>query len=479
MPRPDRLDIEPDARATLLLTVLVGAQFMISMDATIVNVALPSVSVGLGISQLDLGWVVNAYALAFGGLLLVGSRAGDRFGRRRMFLIGTAVFTLGSLACGVASNESILIAARALQGVGAAVMSPVAMSLILVAFNGRERHRALGLWSSMSGVAGSVGMLLGGLLAMLSWRWNFWVNIPAGLAILLLGRRVLVESQQPAAGPPDLLGALLGTSGIGLMVYGVVAAERVGWTSWQSGGLIVVAAILLGAFLAVQVRAADPLVPLTIFRNRHVAVGNAVTALVGGGGQVFYFVLTLYLQRVLGFSPLSSGLVFLPVGIGIAATSLPAARLIRALGIRTVLSGGLVFMIVGLSWLAQASTGTQYLTGIAVPTLIWGVGFGLAQSGAFIAGAQNVGPESAGVASGLIATTYRIGGAVGLAAMASLATFRSGTGGPPDQSALAAGYSWALLGAGAFAILGAALTFLLPSEHTFPTFRPHAATRGA
>ncbi|NUT96942.1 MAG: MFS transporter [Saccharothrix sp.] len=449
-------------RTRLILTALIGAQFMISMDATIVNVALPSIKEQLGFAQADLGWVVNAYALPFGGLLLLGARLGDALGTKKVFVAGTVLFSLASLWCGLADSAAALVAARALQGVGAATMSPVAMTMLVAAFDGRARHRALGWWGAMSGLAGGLGMLVGGLLSTASWRWNFLVAVPVGVLVLVLSRH-LDQHRVPRVGRPDVLGAVLSTTGLLLVAYAVVGTERDGWAAWSTSGLLGVALLLLAGFVLWQRRAADPLVPLRIFGNRNVSAGNAVIALTGAIGQITYFMLTLYLQQVLGYGPLASGAVFLPISAVLLLVSTRTAWLIKLVGLRGTLAFGLGVTAVGSLWMSTVPAEGDYLTDIAGPSVVWAFGWGIAQASSFIAGAQGVGADLAGVASGLIATTYRLGGAIGLAVVVTAAAVRTESGGG-SVDALTGGHQLAFLVAAGFAAVAAALCALLQPQ---------------
>ncbi|GAB2445412.1 MFS transporter [Nocardia tengchongensis] len=456
-------------RTGLVMLVLVGAQFMISMDATIVNVALPSIRDQLGFSDVALSWVVNGYALPFGGLLLLGARLGDRLGAQRVFRWGTVVFAVSSLWCGLATGPIDLVAARAVQGVGAALMSPVAMTLLVARFDGPARHRALGWWGAMSGLAGGLGMLLGGALTTVSWRWNFLINVPIGIAILLLSRYT-GDRRLPAVGRPDVLGALLSTTGLLLVAYAVISTERLGWTDWSTSGLLGVALLLLAGFTVWEARVRDPLVPLRIFGFRSVSAGNTVIALVGAIGQITYFTVTLYLQQVLDYSPLRSGAVFLPISVTLFVVSTAVPRLIARFGLAAALGGGLAVAAAGLIWLAAHPPQGSYLRDVLAPTVIWAAGWGIAQAASFVAGAQGVEAELAGVASGLIATTYRLGGAIGLASMITLAAARTEHLRPTTSAAhaLAGGITAAWWAGAGCALVATAVTLLLRRPAPIP-----------
>jgi EmrB/QacA subfamily drug resistance transporter len=459
----------------LFVGVLIGVQFMVSLDATIVNVALPSVQQDLGMTPASLGWVVNAYALSFGGLLLLGARLGDTLGRRRVLVAGATVFALSSLWCGLAAGPGQLLAARAVQGCGAALMSPVAMAIVIATLDGRERHRVLGLWGAMSGLAGGLGMLAGGVLGLFSWRWNFLVNVPICAVLVPLALRRVPESRVARVGRPDVLGALLSATGLALLVFAVVRTREVGWGTPATLVPLALAAALLTAFVLWQRRAFDPIVPLRIFRLRTVSVGNAVTALTGGAGQVTYFFITLYAQQVLDFASLASGLVFLPISAAIFLTSTRASGLIQLMGLRHSLMAGLALSAVSLVWLARTPPDGSYAADLLIPSVLWGLGWGLAQAASFITPARGVDAELAGTASGLIATTYRVGGAACLAVMITIAAGRAGEGSTTVLPAPAMGH--ALLGGAVVCLLGLLLTALLPRDTDAPRATP--VTRAA
>ncbi|MEW2016024.1 MFS transporter [Rhodococcus sp. NPDC076796] len=457
-------------QATALVTlILVGSQFMVSMDATIVNVALPSMQDSLGLSGSALPWVVNAYALPFGGLLLLGARLGDYIGRRRVFIAGTLLFTVASLACGLASTPIELIAARGVQGVGAAAMSPVAMAILVAEFEGAQRNRVLGLWGAMSGLAGGVGMVAGGLLTSASWRWNFLVNVPVGVAVLA-GSALLPPGRPRTIGRPDVIGAMLAAVGLSTIAYGVAIAGESGWTSYSTLGSLGSGAVVVALFTLWQRRAETPLVHLGIFRNRAVSIGIVIVAITGALGQVTYFTYTIYLQREHGFDPVAAGFAFLPISIILFAASTRVQMLIAKVGLRRSLSAGLMLSAVGLLWSTRIGSDESFASEFLGPSILWSLGWGIAQATSFIAAAQGTSSAESGTVSGLISTTYRLGGAIGLAAILSVAAASStvlqsgGTGGDLLDGLRAAW--WA--GAG-LAFIGALLSYALPSPQRTST----------
>lgn len=466
--RPRRFGKSKQATA-LVTSILVGSQFMVSMDATIVNVALPSMQDSLGLSGSALPWVVNAYALPFGGLLLLGARVGDYIGRRRVFIAGTLLFTLASLACGLASTPVELIAARGVQGVGAAAMSPVAMAILVAEFEGSQRNRVLGLWGAMSGLAGGVGMVAGGLLTSASWRWNFLVNVPVGIAVLV-GSALLPAGRSRTVGRPDVIGAMLAAVGLSTIAYGVAIAGDSGWTTFSTLVFLGSGAMVVALFTLWQRRAEAPLVDLGIFRNRSVSIGIVIVAITGALGQVTYFTYTIYLQREHGFDPVTAGFAFLPISIILFAASTRVQMLIAKVGLRQSLGAGLMLSAVGLLWSTRIGSDDSFASAFLGPSILWSLGWGIAQATSFIAGAQGTSSAESGTVSGLISTTYRLGGAIGLAAILSIAAASStvlqsgGTGGDLLDGLRAAW--WA--GSG-LAFIGALLSCALPSPQRTST----------
>jgi EmrB/QacA subfamily drug resistance transporter len=434
----------PQQRHWLVTVVVVClAQFMVILDATITNVALPSIQADLDFSNSDLQWVVNAYMLVFGGFLLLGGRAGDLFGRRRLFLIGISLFTLASLLDGLATSPAALVGARALQGLGAALVSPAALSIITTTVpEGPDRAKALGAFAAISGGGGAVGLLLGGLLTdALSWEWVFFVNVPVGLVALALALRFVPESKsEEARGGFDLVGAFLVTTGLVLLTYTIVKAESFGWGSGRTLGLGAAAVALLGGFAAVQQRRAAPLVDLAVFRVRTLATANAATLLLMGGLNAFFYFSSLYFQQVQGYNALESGAAFVPMTVGIILGSVISQRLIARFGVKAVLLGGFAMGALGLAWMTMLTPDSSYLTGFVPGIALLALGIGNAFMPLTLIATGGVDAEHQGLASGLFNTSQQIGGALGLAVLATVAN--SATNGTSDD-ALVHGYTTA------------------------------------
>ncbi|HEY5187696.1 MAG TPA: MFS transporter, partial [Solirubrobacteraceae bacterium] len=357
-------------------------QFVIVIDASIVNVALPSIGAALHFSRDDLTWVVNAYTLTFGGFLLLGGRMADLLGRRRMFMLGLVVFSLASFAGGIAQSEGWLIAARAVQGLGAAIVSPAALSIITTTFaEGSERNRALGIWGAVAGAGGAAGVLLGGILTSgLSWRWVLFVNVPIGIIAAALAPRTLLESRREEAGHSfDIPGAVTVTAGLALLVYAVVEAVNVGWGASRTILCLAGAAVLLIAFVAIEMRQSDPLMPFSIFRLRTLRGANIVGLLIGMSLFSMFFFISLYLQDVLGYSPIKTGVAYLPLAVGIILSAGGASQLVTRLGFKTPLIAGLLLITGGLLWFSQVpATGGSFVADVLGPSLLAAVGLGFA-----------------------------------------------------------------------------------------------------
>ncbi|WP_445147698.1 MFS transporter [Baekduia sp. Peel2402] len=425
------------------VVVVCLAQFMVILDATITNVALPSIQSDLHFSASDLQWVVNVYMLVFGGFLLLGGRAGDIFGRRRLFLIGISLFTFASLLDGLATSPAFLVAARALQGLGAALVSPAALSIITTTVpEGPDRAKALGAFAAISGGGGAVGLLLGGLLTdALSWEWVFFVNVPVGLIALALALRFVPESKaEEARGGFDLVGAFLVTSGLVLLTYTIVKAESFGWGSGRTLGLGAASVALLVAFGAVQQRRAAPLVNLAIFRTRTLATANAATLLLMGGMNAFFYFSSLYFQQIQGYNALESGAAFIPMTVGIIAGSVISQKLIAQFGVKAVLLGGFALGAAGLAWMTMLTPDSSYITGFVPGIALLALGIGNAFVPLTLIATGGVDAEHQGLASGLFNTSQQIGGALGLAVLSTVAT--SATNGGSDN-ALVHGYTTA------------------------------------
>src|ERR1700749_4756119 len=407
----ERTSLTTERAKNLALLLLAMTQFVVVIDASIVNVALPSIGAHLHFSRDDLSWVVNAYTLTFGGFLLLGGRLADLLGRRRMVMIGLVLFSVASLAGGIAQSEPWLIAARAVQGLGAAIVSPAALSIITTTFaEGAERNRALGIWGAGAGAGGAAGVLLGGILTSgLSWRWVLFVNVPIGLIAAALAPRVLVESRvEGGAKTFDFPGAFTVTAGLSLLVYAVVDAVNSGWGSTATLLRLAGAAVLLIAFVAIELRQRDPLMPFTIFRLRTLRGANIVGLLIGMSLFSMFFFISLYLQDVLHYSPIKTGISYLPLAVGI------------------ILSAGARLIAGGLVWFSQVpATGGSYAADVLGPSLLAAVGLGFSFVPVTIAAVSGTTPHEAGLASGLINTSQQVGGALGLAILATAANSRT------------------------------------------------------
>jgi EmrB/QacA subfamily drug resistance transporter len=415
-------------RRKMLSLVLLGAtQFMVVLDISIVNVALPTIAKALKFSTENLQWVTTAYAITFGGLLLLGGRAADLLGRKRLFLIGLAVFSGASLACGLAPTSGFLISARALQGIGAAIISPAALSILVTTFaEGPERNRALGVWGGIAGFGGVAGVLLGGILVgSLDWRWIFFINVPVGALVVLGAVRVLVESRiEREVRRYDVTGAVSVTAGLMILVYALVGATDHGWTSARSVGLFALAAGLIAVFIVAELRSKEPLLPLSIFRNRTLSGANVVGFLVGAGVFSMFFFLSLYMQNVLRFSPLRTGLYYVPFGLVIIVAAGVSQQLVNRLGIRWVMATGMLMLTAAMLWFTRVPVDGSYVVHLLPGFLIGAIGLGFAFVPDAIAALQGVPPERSGVASGLINTSQQIGGALGIAILITVFTSR-------------------------------------------------------
>jgi EmrB/QacA subfamily drug resistance transporter len=451
-----------------LVLVIVGlAQFMVILDATIVNVALPSIQRGLHFSPSSLQWIVNAYTLAFGGFLMLGGRAADLIGRRRLFIIGIVLFSAASLMNGLATSAGILVAGRALQGLGGALVSPAALSVLTTTFaEGRERTTALGVWSAVAVGGGAVGLLLGGILTSLfSWQWVFFVNVPVGIVAIVLALRFVPESRvENARGGVDVAGAVSVTAGLVVLVYALVNAQSAGWLSVETLGLSALAAVLLATFVMLESRLRHPLIRLGIFRMRSITGANAAMLLVAGGMFAMFYFASIYVQEVLGYSALRAGLAFLPVTAGIIAGAGLSQQLIRRVGVRAVGLTGMTIGAVGLIILSRIPVAGTYLGDLLPGLMIMSVGMGLTFVPITLIATTNVGAEDAGLASGLLNTSQQLGGAIGLAVLSTLAanstaSTLAGLGHVPSPAdgvgALVTGFHVAFL-VGAFLMLGGA-----------------------
>ncbi len=455
-------------RALILLAM---TQFVIVIDAAIVNVALPSIGAALHFSRDDLSWVVNAYTLTFGGFLLLGGRLADLMGRRRMFILGLVLFSLASLAGGLAQSEAWLIVARAVQGLGAAIVSPAALSIITTTFaDGPERNRALGIWGAVAGAGGAAGVLLGGILTSgLNWRWVLFVNVPIGIAAAALAPRVLAESRaEDGTTSFDLPGAVTVTAGLALLVYAVVDAVNVGWGSTTTLLRLAGAAVLILAFLIIEMRTREPLMPFSIFRLRTLRGANIVGLLIGMSLFSMFFFISLYLQNVMHYSPIKTGISYLPLAVGIILSAGIAAQLVNRFGFKLPLIGGLLLIAAGLLWFSQVpGTGGSYAADVLGPSLLAAVGLGFSFVPVTIAAVTGTRPHESGLASGLINTSQQVGGALGLAILATVANSRTQSlfhAGVDPSVALTKGFDRAFLFGAGFAIVGALLAAVLISS---------------
>src|SRR5262245_22901651 len=441
---------------------------MIVLDVTIVGVALPSIRTDLGFSEESLAWVVNAYLITFGGFLLLGGRLGDLLGHRTLFVVGVAVFTIASAVCGLASSQGMLIAARAVQGVGGAIVSAVALSLMMTLFtDAAERAKAMGIFGFVASGGGSLGVLLGGIITdALDWHWIFLVNVPVGVLVIVL-TLVVISGERVATGAMqlDVAGAATVTASLMLAVYAIVNGNSVGWTTARTLGLLGASAVLLVVFLGIESRARSPLVPLRLFRLRNIAVSNAVGVLWAGAMFAWFFLTALYLQLVLGYSPLEVGLAFLPGNLVMGAMSIGlSAKLVLRFGIRPPLMAGLLFASLGLLLLARAPVDGSFLTDVLPSMVLLGLGAGTAFNPVLLAAMGDVEPTEAGLASGLVNTSFMMGGALGLAVLASLAASRTDAllaSGGTRAAALTGGYHLAFLVGAIFAAAAAGLGALL------------------
>ena len=447
----------------LALLVLCLGDLMIVLDGTIVNVALPSIREDLGFSETSLAWVVNAYLLTFGGFLLLGGRLGDLFGQRRMFLAGIALFTAASLACGLASSQEFLVAARAVQGFGGALVSAVALALTMTLFTDQgERAKAMGIFGFVLSGGGTAGVLLGGVLTdLLDWHWIFLVNLPVGVLVYVLSLRLLPSTPGVSAGARlDVAGAVTVTGSLILAVYAIVNGNETGWTAPETVGLLAAAAALMVAFVVIEARVPSPLMPLGILRIRNVWTANVMGVLMAAGMFAWFFFSALYLQQLLGYTPLEVGLAYLPAMVLWGVSSLfISSRLVIRFGIKTPVVGGLACMVLGLLLFARTPVDGNVLIDVLPGTLAIGLGAGVAFNPLLLAAMSDVKPDESGLASGIVNTAFMMGGALGLAILASLAASRTDSllaSGDGELAALNGGYHLAFL-VGALFTAGAAV----------------------
>jgi EmrB/QacA subfamily drug resistance transporter len=451
----------------LVLVLVCLAQFMVVLDATITNVALPSIQEDLDFTQNSLQWVINAYTLVFGGFLLLGGRAGDLFGRKRIFLAGVVIFTAASLANGLSQSGGMLIVFRALQGLGAALVSPAALSIITTTFaEGEDRAKALGVWSAIAAGGAAFGLLLGGILTdLLSWEWIFFVNVPIGVAAFVLSMRHVPESVAPERPDTiDLPGAISVTAGLMVLVFALVKAQDYGWGSARTLGLGAVAVALLAAFVVIESRSKAPLIRLGIFRSRNISGANAVMLLVIGGMYAFFFLVSLYVQQVLGYSPLEAGLAFLPFTLGIIVGAAVSQPLARRIPVHLIALMGIGLAVLGLVILRGAGVDGTYLGNLLPGIIPMSIGMGMTFLPLTLVATTGVSASDAGLASGLFNTSQQVGGALGLAVLSTIAATHttsvleglSGAPSPQERSeAIVEGFQVAYLGGIGLLVLGA------------------------
>jgi EmrB/QacA subfamily drug resistance transporter len=464
----------PDPRRWEALALVCVAMFMTVLDVSIVNVALPSIKTALNVAENDLQWVITAYTIAFGGLLLLGGRAADLLGRRRMFMIGIALFSIASLICGLANSIGVLIAARALQGIGGAIISPATLSIITTTFDeGSERNKALGIWGAMAGSGAAAGVLLGGILTKYAgWEWIFFVNVPVGALVLLLTRAVVRESRAPGMRGFDAGGAVTITASLALLVYGISHAPSVGWGSGETIAFLVAAAALLVAFVVIELRQAAPMFPFSIFRTKTVLGANVAGFLLGAVVFSNFFLLTLYVQQVLHYSALKAGLTFLAT----AGTVIPFAGLSQALvtrfGPRPVMAVGLALITGAMLWYTQIPVDGKFVPDLLPGYLMMGVGMAFSFIPMSIAALAGVQPHEAGLASGLINTSQQVGGALGVAIASTVAFTHMKTllaSGHEAASAQVSGFSLGFWVIGAFAAVAVVATLALVRDQEVVT----------
>ena len=472
----------------LILALACLAQFMVILDVSIVNVALPAIRSSLGFSASNLQWILNAYTLAFAGLLLLGGRLADLFGRRRIFLVGLAIFTIASLTGALSNSQGVLIASRALQGLGGAILSPSTLTIITTTFEeGRARAKALGMWSAVAGAGGAAGALLGGVLTdLLSWRWIFLINIPIGIiavigTLIYLGERKSSSSKRSL----DVVGSVLVTVGVTSLVFGLVSGGEVGWSSLQTLGSFALSVVLVSLFLLYEAKgASSPIVPLGLFRLRSLSVSNLAMFFVGGAVFASWYFLSLYMQEVLGYSPLQAGLAFVPQTLAIVVGAQISSRLVTRLGPRPILVVAPILSAIGLFLLHGISANSSYLGTLAIPSVLITLGVGLSFTPLAIAATGGVPREQAGLASGLLNTSRQLGGAIGLAGLSAVALAQSNSVQAAQRAAghflthavinlsLASGYGRALEISALVALAAAATAFLLPRSPKRSTSSP-------
>jgi EmrB/QacA subfamily drug resistance transporter len=458
--------VETAQRKWLALALLATVQFMVVLDIAIVNVALPSIQVDLGFSQENLQWVISAYALLFGGFLLLGGRAADLLGRRRLFVAGLVLFSVASLASGLAWSDEALIIARGFQGLGAAIITPAALAILMTTFaEGNERNVALGVWGAVGAFGAVAGVLLGGVLTdWLSWEWIFYINVPVGLAALALTPLLLRESRDTHVKSFDALGAVLVTSGLVTLVFGITQANDYGWGSVETVGLFVAAGVLLAAFIGWEARAKEPLMPFSIFRIRTVSAANIAGLILGTVTFSMFLMLTLYMQQVLSYSPMKTGVAYLAVAATAIVWSTVAAQLVNRVGVKPVIAAGMTLLTAGLLYFTQVSVGGSYLGDLLPGFLLIAAGLGFSFVPISIAALAGVPADEAGLASGLFNTSQQVGGALGIAALSAIATSTTNdavASGTPVPNALTDGFELAFIWGAVVAAIGIVVAVVL------------------
>jgi EmrB/QacA subfamily drug resistance transporter len=457
----------PEPRRGLALALLASTQFVLILDAAIVGVALPSIGTDLDLAREDLSWVANAYTLMFGGFLLLGGRIADLVGRRRLFIAGLVLFSVASLAGALAQTGLWLVLARGVQGLGAALVSPAALSLVMTLFReGSERNKALGVWGAVAGSGGAAGVILGGVLTeWLGWEAVLYVNVPIGIAAALLATRLLPEGREDVGTRSfDVAGAVSVTAGLTVLVYALVDANDAGWGSTQTVGLGALALLLLVVFVAIERRAQRPLVPLRIFANRPLRGANLVSIAMTMAMFPMFFFLTFYTQQVLGYSPIEAGFAQLPIALSIIVSAGIASQIVTRVGYKSTMAVGLLVAAAGLLWFAQISADGSFLADVLGPSIVVGFGVAFGFVAATIAATTGVSGQQAGLASGLVNTSQQIGGALGLALLVAISTARTEAVDAGQRVALTEGFQAGFLGGAALALLAAVLAVVLLSS---------------
>ncbi len=470
---PERLS---DRRKQLILLLTCLGQFMVVLDIAIVTVALPAMKHSLGFSATGLQWVVNAYTLTYAGFLLLGGRTADMFGRRRIFLLGLAVFTLASLVCGLAWSPAAMVTARAIQGLGGAILSPATLTILIVTFTDpRERAHALGIWSAALACGGATGALAGGFLTdYIDWRWIFLINVPIGIVGFILAQRVLRESKAEGTRSLDVAGAVTVTAGLTCLVYAVVQTDSHAWGSPATIIPLALAAVLITAFVVIELRAQAPLVPFATFKSRSLAGANFVMLMIGASMFAMWYFVSLYLQEVLHYSPMQAGLCFFPAAVAVVIGAQISGRIVGRFGPRTIMAIATVVVGLALLWMSQTTATSTYWSGIFGPITIAALGLGFSFPAGTFAATTGVAPQNAGLASGLVNANRQLGGAIGLAVLATIAEqhTKSLLATTPLPQAITDGYTLAFVIGGIFAFVAAAGSFIVPA-HIKPR-RPHA-----